>query len=232
MVFDHMLVPLDSSGLAECVLPHAIALARAFSARVTALTVLEPAHHAGSGPLVDPVAWHVRRAEAQVYLDTVVARLQDAGVSAESALLEGDPAQQVSAFAATHQVRLIALSSHGQGGLDGWPISSVAEKIVLRAHTAMLIVQAYQPAAETVDARYRHLMIPLDGSQRAECVLPAAVLLAEAHQAELVLVHVIRPPELLHREPLSQEDRHLMDRVVARNEQVALRRWSVRSTRI
>lgn len=221
MMFEHILIPLDSSSLAECVLPHASALARAFDAQVTVLTVLESARQTGGESPLDPVAWHMRRAEAQRYLDSITARFQRAGIQATSLLREGDAAQQVGAVAVANQVRLIVLSSHGQGGLDGWPISSVAEKIVLRAHTAMLIVQAYQTAVESADAHYHRLLVPLDGSQRAECVLPAAILLAEAHEAELLLAHVVRPPELLHREPLSPEDAALVEQVVARNQHVA-----------
>ncbi|HAE58107.1 MAG TPA: universal stress protein, partial [Anaerolineae bacterium] len=40
-MFDPILVPLDGSQLAECVLPHAIAIARSFDAQVTLLRILE-----------------------------------------------------------------------------------------------------------------------------------------------------------------------------------------------
>ena len=37
----HVLVPLDGSQLAECVLPHVVALATPFKAKVSLLQVLE-----------------------------------------------------------------------------------------------------------------------------------------------------------------------------------------------
>ena len=40
-MFDNILVPLDRSVLAECVVPHAVAIARAFQSQVTLLNVLE-----------------------------------------------------------------------------------------------------------------------------------------------------------------------------------------------
>ena len=46
-VFTHMLVPLDGSPLAECVLPHVLALARTFGSKVTLLQV------AGRAPRVE-----------------------------------------------------------------------------------------------------------------------------------------------------------------------------------
>jgi len=39
-MFDHVLVPLGGSPLAECVLPHTVAVAQAFGAQVTLLQVL------------------------------------------------------------------------------------------------------------------------------------------------------------------------------------------------
>ena len=40
-MFDSILVPLDGSKLAECVLPHAAAFARCFDAEITLLRILE-----------------------------------------------------------------------------------------------------------------------------------------------------------------------------------------------
>jgi nucleotide-binding universal stress UspA family protein len=61
----------------------------------------------------------------------------------------------------------------------------------------------------------------LDGSQRAESVLPIAIKLAEYHGAQLVLAHVIMQPEMLERTPLSTEDTQLLEEVVSRNEKKA-----------
>ena len=81
--------------------------------------------------------------------------------------------------------QLIILSSHGQSGLSEWNVSSVVQKIVLRARTSIMIVRAYQRIPpETAGLRYRRILVPLDGSQRAECVLPVAVTLARSHEAK------------------------------------------------
>jgi nucleotide-binding universal stress UspA family protein len=63
-----ILVPLDGSALAECVLPHAISLAGTMNAAVILLRVLESAHSADSLQLVDPLNWHLGKAEAGAYL--------------------------------------------------------------------------------------------------------------------------------------------------------------------
>ncbi|MCB9161179.1 MAG: universal stress protein [Caldilineaceae bacterium] len=53
-IFTHILAPLDGSRLAECVLPHAVALARGFDARLTVLHVIEPPPD-GDDAAVDPL---------------------------------------------------------------------------------------------------------------------------------------------------------------------------------
>ena len=67
-MFDNILVPLDRSVLAECVLPHAVAVARAFQSRVTLLNVLERGTRLDYTYGVDPLAWRVRKAETETYL--------------------------------------------------------------------------------------------------------------------------------------------------------------------
>jgi nucleotide-binding universal stress UspA family protein len=66
-------------------------------------------------------------------------------------------------------------------------------------------------------------MLPLDCSQRAECILPAAIALARTHDAELLLAHVVPEPEMPRRMGPSQEDLELARRLVERNRQAAQR---------
>src|SRR5512143_2185871 len=131
-MFDHLLVPLDASQIAECVLPHAVALAKACGARITVLRVLERSDQEG-GQFVDPVQWHIRKAEAEAYIASVVEKLRAQGLTAEPAVLEGDAQGRVLEFAHSQGVDLIILSSHGRSGLTGWNVSGGVQKIISRA---------------------------------------------------------------------------------------------------
>ena len=211
----HILVPLDGSALAACALPFAAALAQVFSARVTLLRVLTaPSGH------VDPVAWELLRAEAHAHLADLEHRLAASGLASSVAVLEGRPAERILHFAHEHDVDLIVLSTHGEGGLTAWLLSSTAEKILARTHSSVLVVPAY--AAEGADAterRFRRILLPLDCSPRAESVLPIAAALARAHDAELILAHVVPEPELPRRMPASSEDVALARQLTERNRQ-------------
>jgi nucleotide-binding universal stress UspA family protein len=167
---------------------------------------------------VDPLNWRIRKAEAESYLGDLVLRLQKAGLASEKQILEGQAADRIVEFSHKNDVPLIMLSSHGQSGLSGWNVSSVVQKIILRAHTSIMIVRAYQPASTDVTGiHYHRLLVPMDGSQRAECILPVVATLARAQEAQILLAHVARRPEMPRRTPPTDEDVELADRIVERN---------------
>lgn len=223
-MFDRILVPLDGSPLAECVLPHLVAIARTDVSRVYLLRVLDPISAATRPISVDPFEWQIRKAEAEAYLRDVAGRLEAAGLEVQTEVLEGRAAESTIEYASEQNVSLIILSSHGQSGISGWNISSVVQKIILRALRSVMIVRAYQPASEELtELIYRRILLPLDGSQRAEYVLPMAIALARANQAEILAAHVVKKPEMPRRTPPTQEDIELANQVTERNRAEAAR---------
>lgn len=223
-MFNRILLPLDCSALAERVLPHAIAIARAFASQVTLLSVLDTPHEAHGRRATDPLNWQIRKAEAQTYVREVALCLQEVGVHTETHILEGAAAEQILGFADTCAPQLIILSSHGQSGLSDWGMSSIAQKVVLRAKTSVMIVHASQPMEPDITSiHYRRILAPLDGTQRAEIVLPAAAALARDHDAQIVLAHIVQKPAMPRRTLPSREDVKLADRLVARNQAEAVR---------
>jgi nucleotide-binding universal stress UspA family protein len=221
-MFDKILVPLDRSLLAECVLPHAFSIAQALNARITLLTVLDPHRRERTINVIDPYEWNIRKAIAEAYLEEKSVRLRQSNLEVETILLEGIAADTIIRHVRDHQFGLIALSSHGRSGLSGWNISSVVQKVILRASTSALIVPAYHPTpAELADLHYQCIVVPLDGSMRAEYVLPIARRIAAFNHATLVLVHVVSRPEMPSRVPLMAEEVEMADKIVECNRQRA-----------
>jgi nucleotide-binding universal stress UspA family protein len=223
-MFDQILVPLDGSLLAECVLPHVVALARAFDAKVILLRVLERSKANGTAQMFDLLNWQLKKTAAKLYLEKISARLQKYGPRIENAVLEGLVAESITEYALSRGVKLIILSSHGRSGLSQWGISSVTQKIIFSAPTSVLIVRAQQPAAsESIERQYTRMMVPLDGSRRAENVLPMVTLLARFHGSRISIVHVVKTPEMPRQMPLARQDVELSEQVVARNREEAIR---------
>ena len=223
-MFDPILVPLDGSLLAECVLPHAVAIARAFNAKVILLRVLEKNHANGSAQLFDLLNWQIKKAEAKLYLEKISARLIKSQLRIEATVLEGLVAESITEFAQNQGVKLIILSSHGRSGLSQWGISSVTQKVIFSAPTSVLLIRALQPATgELLERSYSQILVPLDGSWRAENVLPLTTLMARFHKAQIHIVHVVKKPEMARHMPLAGEDVDLSNRIVERNREEAVR---------
>jgi nucleotide-binding universal stress UspA family protein len=156
------------------------------------------------------------------YLEQILLQCKDVGLNVESAIQEGPPAECIVNFANSHNVDLIVLSTHGSSGLSSWNVSSVVQKIILRANKSILLIRAYDySAAKTDPFLYRRLFIGLDCSARAELVLPVAIRLATSYNAELVLGTVVQKPNLFTRLPLSDEDVAMIEHISERNQSAA-----------
>jgi nucleotide-binding universal stress UspA family protein len=224
-MFDPILVPLDGSQLADCVLPHAVAIARPFDAKVTLLRMLERDQTDTSAQLFDLLNWQINKTKAALYLEKTKVRLQQSRLRIQTEVLEGLVAEGITEYAQNQGMKLIILSSHGHGGLTQWGISSITQKIILSAQTSLLIVRAHQPGTQPAESSaipvYQRILVPLDGSQRAENVLPIITQLARFHQSQIHLVQVVQTPEMARQMPPTREDIELSDRVVERNQEEA-----------
>jgi len=217
-MFNHILVPLDGSALAECALPHVLAMAPVTNARITLSQVVEYEQGGRETPGVDPVDWHLRKLKSEKYLEQIADNLQKSGLGVEYTVLEGNPAESIIEFARNNNVDLIALSTHGHSGLSGWNVSSVVQKILLRSHKSILLIRAYQPVTASLEkVGYQRVFVGLDGSPRAEYVLPVVMSLAQYYKSQLILGTVIQKPQTMHRFPLSDQDTELVNQIVERD---------------
>lgn len=191
-MFEHVLVPLDESALAEQVLPHVALFAAIGDPQVSLVRVMEPPTSAGVNQPTDPVDWQLALDRAHSYLADVVRRLADAGVRADSSVIEGDPATSVLHLARERGSDLIALSTHGRGGVVGHTLGSVACKTLTGARTNLLLVRSFASAGTSLAACYDRVLVPLDGSLRAEAAVPLAARIGSQTGARLTLAHVVR----------------------------------------
>jgi nucleotide-binding universal stress UspA family protein len=219
-VINHILVPLDGSTLAECVLPHVKAIAPVTRARVTLIHVLEHPENRSGGPPVDPLGWHMQKQEAQRYLEEKVEQLQKEGLDVSHILLEGKSAEGIIDFAHANEVDMIALSTHGRTGLTGWNVSSVVQKVLLRSYRSILLVRAYGTESST-EIAYQRLFIASDCSARGEYILPFAISLAQFYKSRIILGTVIEKPEVIQRLPLTDEEINLANQLSEINQRTA-----------
>lgn len=203
---------------ADVVVPHALALGKALQAPVTLLQVLDAQPARETRP--DPVEWDLRRHQARRVLGGLAGLGTSANALASIALAEGRPVDEICRFARDKAECLLILGR--RTGEEGDPrhVGSTVHNVAGRAPGSVLLVPTGEPADPHL--RYRRILVPMDGSPWAESVLPMAVRLAKANDAELILAHVVPEPELTEIGPLEPEDLQLAARVVERNEHAAL----------
>ena len=186
-----VLACLDNEEGSRSVLGHALAVATSLDLPVTLARVLETSFRFDVP--ADPVQWQQQRHRGRDQLERLVRGEAGATAEVESVLLAGPPAEELDRWARDHDVSLVVLGTHDfeQGEHEG--LGTTAQRMLARAEASLLLV----PPAAADASGYRRLLVPLDGSSRAESVLPIAIRIARAHHAELVLAHVVPQLEVV-----------------------------------
>jgi nucleotide-binding universal stress UspA family protein len=171
-------------------------VADAFDAKVTLLHVMPSLEDEQQGKRPDPLGWEIVRREAEQYLNGIRTELGESGAGSRQVtceLTQGRPALRIATVARELDADLLVLATHGEGGLGDAHLGSTAQALFANASSSVLVV----PPAPSTDraAPVKRIMVALDGSLRTECVLPTVVHLSRAHDASVLLVHVVTEPE-------------------------------------
>ena len=136
---DTIVLALDGSGLAETVLPHAVAVAKALDLKFDLLTVLptdDPAFTAGSES-------SEVRDNALGYLQSVEDKLAEQDVTrVAQAILHGRPAAAIIELTANLPRAMIAVTTHGLTGAERWLLGSVTERVIRHSRRPVLVVRS------------------------------------------------------------------------------------------
>ena len=211
-----LLVPLDGSDSAEYVLPHVVTLARTFNSEIVLLHVMDRVQLGDPTYAVDPLQWSVDKTEATLYLNSVVTLMQKAGILARPVILEGRAHECISEFARGFDLTI--LCSQGKSGPSAWNVGSVTQKVLSRLSNSVLLVRASPSALRGMtETHYQRLLVPLDGSLRAESVLPLASSLAQSCAAQLEIAHVVSQLEMPRQLPPTREELEMSHKVTESN---------------
>ncbi|CAN5860150.1 universal stress protein [soil metagenome] len=193
-----VMVPLDGSRFAEQAMPLALSMARRARASLRLVRV-QPTFPLDSAD-----------GEAHRYLDRIARQLETQVVEGieqhvlmdESGPLEYSPpvsmgvADLLSRYARSEQITFVVMASHGHGGFRRAWLGSVADALIRVLPCPLLLVRPADEAfstALTADRWARHILIPLDGSETAEAVIPCALDFGRPFEARYTLLRVVTP---------------------------------------
>ena len=148
-MYKTVVVPLDGSKLAECVLPHVENLAKGCQVEnISLVRVVEPLSpmvvddYAGIAPKEIERIESELTAEAQTYLQQRAQELKFNGVKIAWKVLSGKTAETLSDYATRTGADLIVISTHGRSGVSRWVWGSVADRVLRSSCVPVLMVRA------------------------------------------------------------------------------------------
>jgi nucleotide-binding universal stress UspA family protein len=153
-VYRKIMVPLDGSKMAECVIPHVETVAKLGNASVELVHVIEQVELPTRGGIalsvddLKQIEEHSKQ-QAETYLLEVARRLKIAGIKSHSKLLTGKAADSLVDYIQGNEFDLIIMATHGRSGISRWFWGSVADKILYSSKTPVLLVRPPECTADS-----------------------------------------------------------------------------------
>jgi nucleotide-binding universal stress UspA family protein len=137
------LIPLDGSHVAEGIIPFILEIAGPLDMEVALLHVLVPTPLAviegASQAMIDDV--EKSRTAAEEYLGPIAADLRARGVRVTTHVRRGEAVAEILGGARDAGADLIAMTTHGRGGLGRLLFGSIAEAVLRQAEVPVFLMR-------------------------------------------------------------------------------------------
>ena len=144
-MYRKILVPLDGSKRAEKILPHVEELATRYKAKVIFLQVVEyksTATPEGAFINLSDQESDQAKKQAETHLSGIQGEFREKNIESKTHVIYGPVVEGIINLAAQEGVDLIALASHGRGGLSRVFYGSVAAGLLHRVDRPLLIIRS------------------------------------------------------------------------------------------
>jgi nucleotide-binding universal stress UspA family protein len=151
-MYQKILVPLDGSDLAECVLPHLETISRGCEiTTIVFVRVVDPTVPPARSPNSSEFGLRKkdreqldkhRKSAAEEYLQQLTEKLEYNWAQVETEVLVGTVAESIAEYAEKNSVDIIIIASHGRSGISRWVMGSVADRILRSACVPVMMIRA------------------------------------------------------------------------------------------
>jgi nucleotide-binding universal stress UspA family protein len=193
-----VMVPLDGSPFAEQALPYATAVARRAGAaldlmRVHVVYAMQPPSN--SRQPYSPEVERESRVLELAYLNEAAGRVREkSGVRVTTGLAGGLTADGILARGREVSADLVVMTTHGAGPLSRAFLGSTSDELVRRSPIPLLLVRPQVVSPDLGrEPVINKVLVPVDGSSRAEQILKPAMALGRLMGAALTLLYVEAP---------------------------------------
>ena len=142
-MYKRAIIPLDSSIVAEGIIPFVLEVAGPLDMDIVLLRVLVPIPPSviEGSPYVKIEDPEKRRLEAEAYLMPIAVDLRAKGVRVTTMVRRGEPTAEILAGARAADADLIAMTTHGRSGLGRLLFGSVAEAVLRQADIPVFLMR-------------------------------------------------------------------------------------------
>jgi nucleotide-binding universal stress UspA family protein len=148
-MYKKILVPLDGSQLAECVLGHVEALAKGCQTNeIEFVQVYAPFQIPPSIESIPLSEAEIAQISAQAkmaaedYIRQVVGRFDPGPAKMKGIVLSGPVTETLTDYIAKNNIDLVVMATHGSSGVSHWVWGSVAERLLRASCAPVLMVRA------------------------------------------------------------------------------------------
>ncbi|MBW2089260.1 MAG: universal stress protein [Deltaproteobacteria bacterium] len=145
-MYKNILVPLDGSKRAEAILPHVENLALSLNAKVIFFIVAEPSLMLEYDEVIDMSTYLERsdkqKKDAESYLASLQEKFRAKGIEVQILIGHGPVTKAIIDAAEEKNVGLVAMTSHGHGGLLRTFYGSVAAGVLQRIDCPLLLIRS------------------------------------------------------------------------------------------
>ena len=136
-MYKKIMVPLDGSELAECVLPHVDGFVTGCQVEtVIFVRVIEPTHYSVLSSTASPQDHESMRKNIEVmeeeektsaanYLKEVINRVKQSGIKFKTDVLVGKVADSLVDYVDANEIDLVLIATHGRSGISRWVRGSI-----------------------------------------------------------------------------------------------------------
>ena len=146
-MYKKIMVPLDGSAMAECVLDHVATIGKGCGAETICLVRVEEPMDPPAGAKIRISEKELKQMEADKlsaardYLDQLAARLNFDWAKVEVDVITGRTADKLADYARGHAIDLIIIATHGRSGVSRWVWGNTADRILRSSCTPVLMVR-------------------------------------------------------------------------------------------
>jgi len=145
-MYTKILVPLDGSEFAECVLPYVQWFAKVSNVdEIVFLRVVEPLHMYGGleSTVLPKERQHLEHDSTELatnYLDQIAGQFKTDKFTVRPVVASGKPGDYIPEYVAKNDVDLIIMATHGFSGIHRWVRGSIADRILHASSAPVFLV--------------------------------------------------------------------------------------------